>query len=204
MNFAIIGDSNYKEVMKLNVAQIRKFHPSATIVIGDLGGNSDWDNVIDLSGQTEREAFMMMKPLFMLMNMPADTILMDGDSVLMKPLDIDWIGYDAVVTVRKSRHGRINSGVVLSCSRDFVADWLKNGIKRIAGADISVERLCEQYALIDTVDSGKFKVKEVPCDIYNNPKVENGIPDDAVIVHLKSGKFKNPELMKKVIDATLL
>lgn len=197
--FALIGDHQYRECMELNISQIRKFHPDANIVIGDLGGNSDWDcMVIDLSGQTEREALMMMKPLFFLMNMPTDTILMDGDAILMKPFDIDWWDYEAVVTVRESRHGRINSGVVLSGGYDFAATWLKNGIKRLAGTDISKEQLCEQNALIDTVDSGKFNVKEVPCDVYNYSKVENGIPDSVKIVHLKSGRFKKPELMQKV------
>jgi hypothetical protein len=199
MIFALIGDYQYRECMELNISQIRKFHPNAQIVIGDLGGNSDWDYmVIDLSGQAEREAYMMMKPIFFLMNMPTDTILMDGDTVLMDPLDIDWWDYEAVVTVRKSKHGRINSGVVLSGGYDFASSWLSNGIKRLAGADLSTEQLCEQNALIDTVDSGKFNVKEVPCDVYNYPKVENGIPDSVKIVHLKSGRFKNPELIQIV------
>lgn len=197
MQFALIGDHQYRECMELNISQIRKFHPGARIIIGDLGGNSDWDlKVVDLSGQTEREALMMMKPVLASV-LPYGTILMDGDTVLMKPLDFE-LDCDAIVTVRKSRHGRINSGVVGIGSPLFVADWLKNGIKRLAGADISKEQLCEQNALIDTVDSGKFNVKEVPCDVYNYSKVEEGIPEFVKVVHLKSGRFKDHAMMEAV------
>lgn len=200
MTFALIGDYQYREVMEMNVRQIKELHPDSGIVIGDLGGNSDWKlPVFDLSGQDKREALMMMKPLFLMFLISrgsGEFCLMDGDMVLMKELDIGC----TTVTARESRHGRLNSGIVVSGDPNFAAEWLKNGIKRLAGADISKEVLCEQNALIDTVDSGKFTANEVPCDIYNYSKVEEGIPDDVKVVHLKSGRFKDPNMVGAVHD----
>lgn len=197
MTFALIGDHQYRQVMKLNISQIRKLHPEADIIVGDLGNNSGWEcPVIDLSGQTERECFMMMKPLFLLhcVYRYGQTCLMDGDTVLLGRLDVSG----NVVTVRNSRHGRVNSGVVWADNPAFVSAWLSRAIYRLAGADLSTEQLCEQSALLDVI--GDFSVKEVPCDEYNYPKVESGIPDSVKIVHLKSGRFKDPALIQKVKD----
>ena len=200
MTFALIGDWQYRECMELNISQIRKFYAGSKIVIGDLGKNSNWGYpVMKLTEQTDRECLMMMKPLFLLncVYQYGQTCLMDGDTVLMQRLDLSG----NVVTVRKSRHGRINSGVVLADDTDFVNAWLSKAISRLGVANISVEQLCEQNALIDVADSGKFDIQEVPCEIYNYSSVEKGIPDNVRIVHLKSGRFRKPEMMKTVYEA---
>ena len=203
MTFTLIGDKNYRECMRINAAQIERLHPDAKIVIGDLGGNSDWPYpVIDLSGQTHREAFMMMKPLLLasLYYGEGGVLLMDGDTILLKPFDLEDALCHAIVTNRQSRHGRLNSGVVFCNDQMFAIHWLKNGIKRMAKGNLHTEQLCEQWALIDTVDQGKFTVKEVPCDIYNYSNVSAGIPDDVRIVHLKSGRYKDTKTMQMIKD----
>jgi hypothetical protein len=48
--------------------------------------------------------------------------------------------------------------------------------------------------------SGKYKIKEVPCEIYNYTRVEDGIPDDVKVVHMKKRRFRNPELLERVCD----
>ena len=199
MIFATLGDKNYYRTIYMNCERIKKFH-NASVYIADLGGLSGMefpDNafVVPFYGLDADWYKMQMKPLFLLYCLQyGDVCLMDGDAVLIKPLDL-FIDGDAIVTVRQSRHGRINSGVVLCNSIDFASAWMRHALSLYSITD---HRLSEQNALIDICDSGFFSVHEVPCDEYNYSSVEKGIPDHVRIVHLKSGRFLKDELIKLI------
>lgn len=198
MIFATLGDKNYHKTMYMNCERIQKFH-GGKVYIADLGLDSydfpDNAEVISFKGLDADWYKMQMKPLFLLYCLQfGDVCLMDGDAILVKPLDLHING-DAIVTVRKSRHGRINSGVVLCRSMDFATEWMRRSISLYFQTG---DRLSEQNALIETCDTGRYGVQEIPCDEYNYPSVEKGIPDSVKIVHLKSGRFQKPELVNLI------
>lgn len=195
MNFAILTESKYFETTYMNVQQIKRYHPESIIYIGDLGLTDDQKKdlnceIVDLSYISENTDHfkMFMKPLF-LMNLPLAICYMDADVVLMKPLDLQP-EKDITVTVRDSRYGRINSGVFILSDRKLLSDWIQKTVHNLL---TTYDRLSEQNALNDIAYN--YNMKEVPCDIYNYPKVEKGIPDDVVVVHLKSGRFEDPKMV---------
>ena len=199
MIFATLGDKNYYRTIYMNCERIKKFY-DASVYIADLGGLSGMefpDNafVVPFYGLDADWYKMQMKPLFLMYCLQyGDVCLMDGDAVLIKPLDLEVTG-DAIVTVRQSRHGRINSGVVLCSSIDFASAWMRRSVSLWHQTG---DRLSEQNALIEVCDTGRYEVQEVLCDKYNYPSVEKGIPDHVRIVHLKSGRFLKDELIKLI------
>jgi hypothetical protein len=206
MVFAILGESKYFHTIMMNVLQIRKHHPKAIIFIGDLGFEepqkkqfADLDiAVYPMKTFNDTEYKMLVKPLFVLNVMyitGLPVLFMDADAVLINPFNIGIADYDAIVTTRQSRNGRINSGVFVARNSGFMNDYLSNAIYNY---NFNKKYLSEQSALIQTVESGKYNVREIPCDIYNYPKVENGIPDNVIIAHLKSGRYMDPDIIKTV------
>ena len=199
MIFATLGDKNYYRTIYMNCERIKKFH-NASVYIADLGGLSGMefpDNafVVPFYGLDADWYKMQMKPLFLVYCLQyGDVCLMDGDAILIRPLYL-CIDGDAIVTVRKSRYGRINSGVVFCSSVDFATEWMRRSISLYFQTG---DRLSEQNALIDICDSGMYDVREEPCSVYNYSAVENGIPDSVRIVHLKSGRFLKDELIKLI------
>lgn len=205
------GDSKYYETMMLNVQQVRRLHPSARVVVGDLGlvasqvkhFKSKQCEVLNLKApwnKQDRGYKMQCKPLLILwvLMLYNETVLfMDGDAILVREFDLQLTG-DAIVTTRTSKYGRINSGVVVTNSVRFVTEWLH---KSISGFWATEDDLSEQNGLIELCDNYfpfKFRVQEVPCRQYNYSAVENGIPEDVRIVHLKSGRHKVPDMIKTV------
>ena len=198
MIFATLGDKNYHKTIYMNCERIQKFH-GGKVYIADLGLDSydfpDNAQVVPFHGLDTDWYKMQMKPLFLLYCMQyGEVCLMDGDAVLIKPLDLKISG-DAVVTVRKSRYGRINSGVVLCKSMDFATEWMRRSISLYFQTG---DRLSEQNALIEVCDTDRYEVQEVACDKYNYLSIGKGIPDHVRIVHLKSGQFKKPELINLI------
>ncbi len=204
MVFTTLGEAKYYHTILMNVHQIKKFHPGAIIFVGDLGFTESQFNELADEGVAvypmkmfdDVEYKMLSKPLFVLnvlymTGMPV--LFLDADAVLVNYFDIEIGEYDAIVTTRQSRNGRINSGVFIIRSMPFVNEYLSRAIYNYG---INKKYLAEQSALIQTVDSGKYNVREVPCDIYNYPKIESGIPNDVIVAHLKSGRYLDPDIIK--------
>jgi len=205
MNFAILTESKYFETTLLNVQQIQRFHSDAEIFIGYLGlKHNEWDalhaygcimyDLTDHAYSSETLKMILKPAILSVLKLPV--CYMDADAVLMKPMDLKPKG-DMIVTTRVSRHGKINSGVFIASSRFIMLDWERKAylLHRETG-----ERLSEQNALNWMFDNTDYDFHEVPCDIYNYPKIEQGIPDEVVVAHLKSGRYKKPELVQIVRD----
>jgi hypothetical protein len=170
----------------MNNVQVSKLHP-------------DWTFEMSLIPRVEREKGMLLKAEFIRDQVKhyGKVLFMDGDAILMKPLDVKFDTQDAIVTVRKSNHGRINSGVVWIQNLDMANEWVeltKNNLNS-GHTDYS-----EQNALLTLVDSGRYKVDELLCSQYNYTTVEKGIPDNVKIVHLKFERMMKTEMVRIVCD----
>src|SRR5690606_4825822 len=107
--------------------------------------------------------------------------------------------HDLVVTTRQSQHGRLNSGFFVIRRPEILIDWQMRILEKAYG-DPNI--LNEQDALCDIADASQYDVLEVPCAKYNYTKIEDGIPDDVKIVHMKKKRRFDKNLMRKVYEAS--
>jgi hypothetical protein len=185
MTFATMGDTDYTGLIDMNEKSIQNLYPDNEIIV-------------ERFEPCEVDQAMLRKPLLML-KVPLPCCYMDGDAILIKKLGVK-INADVVVTVREHPrpNAKINNGVFILNNREFVHDWLIELFrltKKRPG-----DRWNDQDAFNIVAYSGKYTIKEVPCEIYNYTRVEDGIPDDVKVVHMKKRRFRNPELLERVCD----
>lgn len=182
MTFATMGDTNYTGLIDLNVKQIKKLHPESDVIVHRF-------NPCGFNEAVKEKIVMLMKA-------PLPCVYIDGDAILIRKLDIKYDA-DVVVTVRDHprKNARINNGFFILNNRNFLTDWM-NQIERMPGKS----RWDEQDAFNIVAYSGKYAIKEVSCEKYNYTRVEDGIPDDVRVVHMKKRRYKNPKLMKRLCD----
>ena len=206
MTFATFGDSRYFETMHINVCNTRRIYPKASIYVGDLGLTDSQRsklsecNIIPLTKTGSAAEAMLFKPLFLLRVLsvnPDPVCFIDGDAVLIRKLDLPK---GMIVTVRDHprKDARINTGVFVLYSVDFITDW----IHRIYLLTLEKpgDRWNEQDAFNQVVYSNQYPFTEVLCEQYNYTRVEDGIPEDVKIVHLKKKRRFNLKLIKRVCE----
>ena len=196
MNFVTVSDSKYYPMASANVRNIRKLHPDSLVCVGDAGLNPEQVKYLttigaaviklDMGLTADVKGKKTLKPImaFRVLSLTGGPVcLMDGDAILVRPMDINADGFDAVVTIRVSQDGWLNSGVVILNNTMFVAEWIAetfNNVMHNRGSDF-----IDQPALIKLCESEDYKILHVPCSTYNYTTVEKGIPDDVRAVHLK-------------------
>lgn len=218
INFVTMGDTNYFETVLLNVINIRKLYKDSAIFVVDLGFKRSERETFQALGvevgsvpvkRGERFGIIAnsIKPLVLLAacekQNPKDTLVwIDGDAVILRKID-EVLGFDCVVTVREHKrpNSKINAGVMVlnKNKRLFLLSWAMRVTEELV---LNRSMWSEQDALNKFVYSDVFPYHEVPCSIYNYTKIEDGIPDDVKIVHLKKDRRLNKELMKKVYEAS--
>ena len=198
MRFITFGDSGYYRCIKQNVSQIKKFYPSAKIYVIDIGfdeGQTLPDvNVIKLDYiKTTFGWTLSLKPKIIQKYMTDNLVFMDGDAILLKPIDeLFKTTKDLIITTRESRHGKVNSGVIIFRKSLDVQEWIDKTIFNLTLNDndkLSEQRCFEDYAY-------KQLYHEVPCHIYNSPEVHS----DCKVLHLKCGRHKDDKIWNKVMQ----
>jgi len=210
MIFATVGDSGFYKTMVMNARSIGRLHPGALFYVGDVGLSdkelASLDNEtaiikrIDVGASGPLAKVKKLSKLIFVIELMAlsakPVCFFDGDAVLVRKMDLDPGSHDAIVTTRKmSNHGRINSGFFIANNIDFVETWL---LRAIAQNIENPGEMTDQPSLIELCDSNKFNVKEVPCEQYNYVRVEEGIPDDVRVVHLKKDRLHMEEMRDEV------
>lgn len=224
LGIVTIGDESFFETIKLNLENVKRLYPESFIIIGDVGFSEEQVQyflskkfmVVDCMKRRSRDEAgkkfplyaMTLKPMMMILIAFDKLVWIDGDAVVLKNFD-ELLNYDVhiVATVRESIHGKINTGFIVfpeGEQRDAVLrEWIDETTYSILAKKSELdENLCEQWAFNRVCDSGMFRVAEVPCSIYNYTKVEDGIPDEVKVVHMKKGRRFNKELMQRVRDAS--
>lgn len=196
------GDEGYLELIRLAFASARN-HDYETFLVGD----------VEL-GDTNIRFLRENEPLLMNWVLAAqllyiespfftqDTVLFSPDALINKPLEpVFRQGFDVAVTDRVSKICPINNGVI------FIKPENK---KRIAAMWRKCLEICKSYpqekqewwgdqqSLYDFLQRGYdkeigVKVKTLPCHTYNaspsnRAEVEEGMLDDAFIIHLKGNR----------------
>ncbi|MFW5945060.1 MAG: hypothetical protein ACOCTU_07345 [Bacteroidota bacterium] len=211
MIFVTLGDSNYYETVKMNVESIHRLHPDAIIVVGDIGFSTPQCDYLEQIAtevtkiKIDRRAHFLVRRsvklpliLYALSEYREPVCYMDGDTVLIRKMDINIQNHDVVLTTRVSRHGRINTGVFIVNNSEFMVDWIVATSKHLVGVTDKTEMI-DQASIYDIIgEKSRYAVKEVPCSQYNYTTVENGIPSDVRAVHLKMDRYKSMERLDEV------
>lgn len=206
-------------LMLMNVDSIKRLHPDAKFIVGDIGLSGDSVQVLrergcevidfaikkdgpggNLRGASDMDSILFRFATFTkailvarLLASHESVVFMDADAVLIRPLDFP-MDKDATVTVREEgKFGRVNSGVFWMSSSDMASDWIQANVYRLLTTQDDV---AEQKALIDAME--RYDVDEVPCDHYNYPAIEKGVSKDVRVVHLKSGRWKKKEVIDEL------
>lgn len=219
MIFCTVGSDPYMRLMVMNAKSIKRLHPESEYIVGDIGlSQESRKSLEDLSceivplavkkdnpmgnktGHGKEAADMFKFATFTktilvskLLARYDSIVFLDADAVLVRPLDFP-MRKDATVTVRdETKFGRINSGVFWMSSHDMAIDWIQANVYRLITTDDTVG---EQRALLDVAEI--YNVDEVRCEQYNYTRIEDGVPDDVRVVHMKTWRWTKSDLVDKL------